>query len=104
MENGATDSLDESRNASVDNSFNENSFEKNLDEAFNDETFICNDCRREKTNDEAYAVFNGGAVCEECAVNYRSCTRCEYYFPKSVRGTHCPKCSSSSSSSKGGER
>jgi hypothetical protein len=36
-----------------------NSFENDFSEPFNDETFICNDCRQEKPNDEAYAVYNG---------------------------------------------
>jgi hypothetical protein len=80
-----------------------NSFENDFSDAFNDETFVCNDCRQEKPNDEAYAVYNGGAVCEDCgSESYKSCGRCEYYFPKSIRGTHCPKCSGSNSSKGGG--
>lgn len=87
-----------------DNSFG-NSMKNDFSDEFNDETFVCNDCRGEKPNDEAYAVYNGGAVCEECAVGYKSCGRCDYYFPKSIRGTHCPKCSSSGGNSgKGGGR
>jgi hypothetical protein len=73
-----------------------------LDE-FSDSAFPCEQCKRVLHNDQAHALYNGGAVCEECAAGYKSCGRCDYYFPKSVRGTHCPKCSSSGSS-KGGDR
>ena len=76
-----------------DNSFGD-SMANDVSDPFNDETFICNDCGREKPNDEAYAVYNGGAVCTDCgSESYKSCGRCDYYFPKTVRGTHCPKCS-----------
>ncbi len=83
-------------------------FDKAFEDAFNDSTFICNDCRQEKPNEEAYSVFDGGAVCEKCGADYKSCLRCEYYFPKSVKGTHCSKCIisgvSNSNTRKGGER
>jgi hypothetical protein len=74
-----------------------------LDE-FNNTAFPCEQCKRVVHTDEAHALYNGGAVCEECAEDYKSCGRCDYYFPKTIRGTHCPKCSSSGSSSKGGGR
>lgn len=69
---------------------------------FNDSAFPCEQCKRVVHNDEAHALYNGGAVCEECAAGYKSCGRCEYYFPKSIRGTHCQKCSSAIS--QGGKR
>ncbi len=89
-------SLDDSLTDSSEDAFN-----KAFDDPFNDSTFICNDCQKEKPNEEAYSVYNGGAVCEDCGAQYKSCGRCDYYFPKSVRGTHCPKCSISNS--KGGK-
>jgi hypothetical protein len=85
-----------------DNSFGD-SMKNDFSDSFNDESFVCNVCRREKPNDEAYAVYNGGAVCADCgSESYKSCGRCEYYLPKSIRGTHCPKCSSNSSNKGGG--
>jgi hypothetical protein len=76
--------------------------EERKPDEFDDSTFPCEQCKRVTPNDEAYAVFDGGAVCEDCASGYKSCGRCDYYFPKSIRGTHCPKCSGGNG--KGGER
>jgi hypothetical protein len=59
---------------------------------FNDSTFPCEQCKRVLHNDEAHALYSGGAVCEECAESYKSCGRCDYYYPKIVKGTHCPNC------------
>ena len=69
---------------------------------FSDSAFPCEQCKRVLHNDEAHALYNGGAVCEECAEGYKSCGRCDYYFPKSIRGTLCSKCGSSDSSKGGG--
>lgn len=72
-------------------------FTADLDDELNDSTFICENCGRTTLNEEARALFSGGAVCETCGDAYKSCGRCDYYFPKSVKGRHCPRCGGSGS-------
>lgn len=70
----------------------------NFTDELNDSTFTCESCGKLASNEEARAVFSGGAVCEVCGEKYKSCGRCDYYFPKAVRGTHCPRCNGSATS------
>lgn len=57
-----------------------------------DRSFRCEDCLKTVPNDEAHAIFSGGAVCSECGGKYRSCGRCDYYFLRNLPGKVCPNC------------
>lgn len=55
-------------------------------------SFVCNDCTCTFNDEEAHAVNTGGAVCNQCSKEYKDCPKCDYCFPKTVRGSVCPKC------------
>ncbi len=70
------------------------------EEGFNDEDradsseefFICARCDKRRDMEEARMISGGGAVCEECSAEYRSCELCEYYFPAPAGEKICPPC------------
>lgn len=60
------------------------------------DSFLCEECGKEKDTDEARMLYRGGAVCETCAEihNYVSCQECEYYFRSTCSSVFCKHCPS----------
>ena len=61
-------------------------------ECFEERYFTCNDCGKSKSKEEARQLNGGGAVCDDCAVNYQSCDECYYYFVTEFLIRICPGC------------
>ena len=54
--------------------------------------FICEVCRKRVEMEEARMLRGGGAVCDDCSINYPSCQLCEYYFPAKAGEIVCQPC------------